>query len=108
MHPQRSRRGRDHRLLPALTGLGLALVAGCEARATPAECTALLDRYVELHVRQEAPWAGEVELRREQEASRARAPANASFARCPQDMARSRVACAMAAPNVDEFEKCME
>lgn len=100
---------RSRRVALASVGLAaLAALGGCGRRATDAECAALLDRYVELYVRREAPRATEAELRDTQARSRERAKTNPSYQRCPKDVRERHVECAMRAPDVDEFEKCME
>jgi hypothetical protein len=91
----------------------LSLVAGaslfgCTRRATLAECSALLDRYVELLVRERDPKANDSEIGRQQSATREKAVHDPSFASCPKEVSAQAARCAMEAPNVDEFEKCLE
>lgn len=68
----------------------------------------MLDRYVELSVRRELPRASAADVAAEQARSRERARTNESFRRCPTDVRERHVVCAMKAPDVDEFEKCLE
>jgi hypothetical protein len=76
--------------------------------ATLTECSALLDRYVELLVREQNPKADEAVISRQQSATRDKASRDASFASCPNEVTARAARCAMGAPNVDEFEKCLE
>jgi hypothetical protein len=81
---------------------------GCRRKATLVECETLLDRYVVLLVRQETPGATEDQVAIEQAKTRAKARTDESFTSCPGEVTASELSCAMAAPNVDEFEKCLE
>jgi len=85
-----------------------AALAGCSAHASPAQCSSLLDRYVELLVREQDPKASESELERQRQATREKARTDASFARCPDEVTAKELTCALRAPTVDEFEKCLE
>jgi len=86
--------------------LSLGLVA-CTRHATLAECSALLDRYVELLVHEQNPKADDVEIGRQKSATREKAAHDASFASCPKEVSAKSARCAMEAPNVDEFERCL-
>jgi hypothetical protein len=92
---------------PALVALALA-IGGCGRRATLAECDALLERYVELLIRQEDPGARESEIAQAKSAAHAKAAVNPAFLRCTREVRQKDALCALAAPNVDELEKCME
>ena len=92
---------------PLLAG-ALALVVGCARHATATECGALLDRYVELLVREQDPKASEAEIARQKGITREKAARDAAFASCPKEVSSRELGCAMGAPNVDEFEKCLE
>jgi hypothetical protein len=83
-------------------------LAGCVRHATVGECTALLDRYVELLVREQNPKADETEIDKQKSATREKALHDPSFASCPKEVSGAAARCAMGAPNVDEFEKCLE
>jgi ABC-type uncharacterized transport system auxiliary subunit len=85
-----------------------ALLAGCTPRATGPECAALLDRYVELLVREQDPKAPDSEIARQKELTRAKAEKDPAFASCPKEVSAKGARCAMGAVNVDEFEKCLE
>jgi len=82
--------------------------AGCGRHATLAECEILLDRYVELLVRDRDPKADEGSIARQKSATREKAARDPSFAACPKEVSARAFDCAMAAPNADELEKCIE
>lgn len=82
--------------------------AACSAHASVAECSTLLDRYVELLVREQDPKVQAADLERQKQATREKARTDPSFAQCPQEVTVKELGCAMRAPNVDEFEKCLE
>jgi hypothetical protein len=90
--------------------LALALMgaAACSRNATAADCTALLDRYVELLVREQDPKAPDTEIARQKDLTRAKAAKDTAFASCPNEVSARSAKCAMKAVNVDEFEKCLE
>jgi hypothetical protein len=92
---------------PALLAALLAL-GGCGRRPTSAECDALLDRYVELLIRQEDPRARQADIALAKSQARASAAAEPAFLRCTSEVRHKDVICALAAPSVDELEKCME
>lgn len=92
----------------ALAWLAVSVATGCGRHASAAECAALLDRYVELLVRQEDPKASEIEVAQQKERTRAKAQKDAAFASCPNEVTAKGAMCAMKAVNVDEFEKCLE
>jgi hypothetical protein len=88
--------------------LTYAALAGCARRATPAECGALLDRYVELLMREQDPGVGPADLAEKKNLARHKAASDEAFATCPQEISAREIRCVMLAPNVDEFEKCLE
>jgi hypothetical protein len=88
--------------------LAATLLGGCMRHASLRECSALLDRYVELLVREQDPKADESVIDKQKSATRAKAAHDASFASCPSEVTARALHCAMGAPNVDEFEKCLE
>lgn len=92
----------------ATAALALALLGGCGRRATPADCDALLERYVELLVRQEDPGARPGDVAQAKNMARAKAAVDPEFQRCPHAVRQRDVVCALGAPNVDELEKCLE
>jgi hypothetical protein len=87
-------------------GLVLPLVS-CGRSLSPAECDALLDRYVEKLVgsdRPDTPAAELVELKRRAREKAARDPA---FAECKHAVSRKKFECAMQAETVDRMEICL-
>ncbi len=95
----------------ALGLLSVALVStlGCRrgAPVTPSDCERLLDRYADalLHVDGEKPSHDEV-LRVQADARR-RAAESPAFARCPRDISRAAMDCALEAWGVDAIERCL-
>jgi len=90
--------------------LALAMMssAACTRHASAADCAALLDRYVELLMREQDPKAPDTEVFRQKAATRAKAEKDSAFASCPSEVSVKSARCAMTAVNVDEFEKCLE
>lgn len=91
----------------AMVAFGV-LAMGCGRHASPAECAALLDRYVELLVREQDPQAPDAEIAKQKERTRAKAQTEPAFASCPDEVSAKGARCAMSAVKVDEFEKCLE
>ena len=94
------------RLRAPSVGLVLLLVS-CGRSLAPAECDALLDRYVEKLVgsdRPDTPAAELVELKRQAREKAARDPA---FADCKKAVSRKQFDCAMQAETVDRMEICL-
>jgi hypothetical protein len=87
--------------------LGATLMA-CSRHATASECTDLLDRYVELLVREQDPRAPDTEIARQKGLTREKAEKDIAFASCPNEVSAKGARCAMSAGSVDEFEKCLE
>ncbi len=83
-------------------------VTACGRHASAAECSALLDRYVELLVREQDPKAPETVIATQKERTRAKAQNEPAFASCPDEVSARGARCAMSAINVNEFEKCLE
>ena len=98
------------RRLAGLVVLALATTtfAACSRHASAADCAALLDRYVELLVREQDPKASDTEIARQKAATRAKAEKDTAFASCPTEVSVKSARCALSAINVDEFEKCLE
>jgi hypothetical protein len=92
----------------AVLALLLRSGAACSRHATASDCAALLDRYVELLVREQDPKAPDSEIARHKDLTRAKAAKDAAFASCPSEVSAQSARCAMRAVNVDEFEKCLE
>jgi hypothetical protein len=87
--------------------ISATVAGGCARHATIAECSALLDRYVELLVREQNPKADDVDILKQKAATREKAATDPSFASCPKEVSAKSARCAMEAPNVDEFERCL-
>jgi hypothetical protein len=99
---------------PRAAPLGPPLVATLAAAScgggpppTEAECLALLDRYVAhaLHREGAKPSAGTVADA--QAAARERALRSPGFQRCPRDLERRDLECALKAYTADEIERCL-
>ena len=88
--------------------MALIALSACVRHATPPECDALLDRYVELLMHEQDPEVGEGELATKKALARDKAAHDAAFAACPKEVGARELHCAMGAGNVDEFEKCLE
>jgi hypothetical protein len=77
-------------------------------RPSPAQCAALLDRYLEHASRAADPAVDEGDI----EATRTRAETDASRYRdlsaCERELTRAEVECGLASPNVDEMERCLQ
>jgi hypothetical protein len=84
-----------------------AFVVGCAKPPSPAECTALLDRYTEKLVGSDRPEVTPGELEKLKETARARAAEDPAFAECSRKVSRSAYACAMRAETVDRMEICL-
>ena len=93
-----------------LRALSLGLVLSplsCGRSLTPAECDALLDRYVEKLVgsdRPDTPASELVELKRR---AREKAASDPAFAECKKAVSRKKFECAMQAETVDRMEICL-
>ncbi len=87
--------------------LTLALVTACGKPPTPAECTALLDRYTEKLVASDRPDVTPGELEKLKATARARAAEDPAFAECSQRVSRNAYDCAMRAETVDRMEICL-
>jgi hypothetical protein len=62
---------------------------------------------VELLIRQEDPGARQDDIAEAKSQARVKAAVDPAFLRCTREVRKKNVACALAAPNVDELEKCM-
>jgi hypothetical protein len=94
------------RLRTLCAGVVLPLVS-CGRSLSPAECDALLDRYVEKLVgsdRPDTPPSEVIELKRRAREKAARDPA---FAECKKAVSRQKFECAMQAETVDRMEICL-
>jgi len=86
----------------------LALLAtACGKPPSPAECTALLDRYTEKLVNSDRPEVTPGELEKLKATARARAAEDPAFAECSRKVTRHQYDCAMRAETVDRMEICL-
>jgi hypothetical protein len=89
-------------LAPATVAL-----AGCQQPLTADECDALLDHYTELLVEKQNGRITNEQLAKVKSEVRAKASASRDFARCSAKVSRRQFTCAMAAPTVDDVERCL-
>jgi len=82
-------------------------LASCGRSLTPAECDALLDRYVEKLVGSDRPGTPAAELVELQRKARAKAATDPAFAACRSEVSRKKFDCAMQAETVDRMEICL-
>jgi hypothetical protein len=92
--------------LRALVVLALLGVA-CGRPPSPAECSALLDRYTEKLVGSDRPDLTPGELVKIKATARARAAEDPEFAACSRKVSRTAYECAMRAETVDRMEICL-
>jgi hypothetical protein len=83
------------------------LGAACRPAPSPAECTALLDRYTEKLVGSDRPDVTPGELEKVKANARARAAEDPEFRECARKVSRKAYECAMQAETVDRMEICL-
>ncbi len=83
------------------------VVTACGKPPTPAECTALLDRYTEKLVNSDRPEVTPGEIEKIKAVARARAAEDPAFAECASKVSRRQYECAMQAETVDRMEICL-
>ncbi|HEY3495794.1 MAG TPA: hypothetical protein VGK73_13945 [Polyangiaceae bacterium] len=95
-------------MLP-LRALFVACLAcsACGRPPTPAECNALLDRYMEKLLGSDRPGLSAGEILKLQGEARARAATDPTFAECSERVSRRAYDCAMKAETVDRMEICL-
>jgi hypothetical protein len=86
-----------------------ALLGACGKPLDAAECDRLLDRYTERLVLQEQPDSTPEELAHRMRQARELAHRDDvfEFDRCASLVSRRQFECAMSAPTVDDFERCL-
>lgn len=94
-------------LLCRLIPLCLLALSACDERISAAQCTALLDRYVELLVASDGRRSSAEEILRLQREARTRAAQDPEFARCTEEVSKKEWECAMRAPTADDVERCL-
>jgi hypothetical protein len=96
---------------PAVAALAAAaaILGGCRKPLDAAECDRLLERYTERLVLQEQPHTSPEELAQRKREARELAHHDAvfEFDRCASLIDRRQFECAMNAPTVDDFERCL-
>lgn len=92
---------------PLALGVAVAALAGCHKPVTKAECSQMLDHYVELLVKSQRPDAHGARILRLQAQARHEAATDPNFASCTSQVSRSEWQCAMAAKNPDQLERCL-
>jgi len=88
-----------------------ACVVACKssaAKATPAQCEAIVDRYAELVVKEAVPDASASTVAAEQERAKSAARGEDVFKNCATEVEAARYDCAMKAQTTDALEKCLE
>ena len=87
----------------------LLLVTACREPLSPLECQQLLAHYTERLVVDEHPGATATEVSAKQLAAQAAAETRPEFEfnACAKRVKRKQFECAMAASNVDDFERCL-
>ncbi len=92
------------RLLGAVVLLSLT---SCGKRLEPAECDKLLDRYVELLLRDDRPKSSAGEILRLQQEARKKAESDSAFHECSDRVSRRKFECAMDAHDANRLEQCL-
>lgn len=89
------------------SALGIVWLLACDERISEAQCSALLDRYVELLIASDGRESSAEELLRLQRDARARAAQDPEFSRCTEEVSKKELECAMRAPTADDIERCL-
>jgi hypothetical protein len=103
---------RVNRPLFALTLPAIALA--CNGKATPEQCTEMLDRYLDMSIASDSTLVDlpPTEARAAREIKRALRKAEPSYARvekqCETEISRSEYRCAMKAPSMDTWQACID
>ena len=92
----------------AWAGVVVSLASsGCSAPLEPQECQLLLDRYVELLLRDDRPKASAGEVLRLQQEARRKAAQDPAFGECRSRVSRRSFDCAMSADDANRLEQCL-
>lgn len=109
----------QRRHVPEMMGV-LAVVVACvggvalsrfrpgEEMAPPDACAEILRRYAEARLRQADPKPSTSALVEQRAAANRRAERSARFARCPRALPATDAACALAAGDADQIERCLQ
>jgi hypothetical protein len=92
----------------ALAVVVIFVASGCKKKATPTECDALLDRFAVLAAQESVPDASLDEVRAAQKEAHDEASNDEDFRACAGRVTHDEMACAMAAPTADAFERCLQ
>ena len=84
-----------------------ALVVSCKPRITQKECDALIDRYADLLVRENAPDAPPDVVADTKAQVKKAAEGTVAVKNC-EEVRRPAFHCAMSAATTDDFEECLE
>lgn len=90
--------------------LAIAASAGaCKAKASPAQCDQLLDRYATLVVTEKLGVdASAAQIHDEQQREKIEARGDDAFKNCSSEVSQAELDCTLHAPTADAFEKCVE
>jgi len=85
----------------------LSFTAGCGKQLDAPECQQLLDRYVELLLRDDRPKSSAAEVLRVQQEARKKAERDPAFRECRERVSRRSFTCAMDAQDANRLEQCL-
>jgi len=77
-------------------------------RARPEACAEILRRYADARLRQADPQPSPSALATQRAAATQRASRSTRFARCPRELPAEAAACALAAGDADQIERCLQ
>jgi hypothetical protein len=83
-------------------------LSSCKAKASPAQCDQLLDRYAALVVTEKSPDAAAAEVDTERAREKTEAHGDDAFKNCSSEVSQSEFECAMRSQNTEAFLKCLE
>jgi hypothetical protein len=96
------------RLAGVAASIALWGLPSCKAKASPAQCDQLLDRYAALVVTEKSPDAAASQIDAERAREKNEAHGDDAFKNCSSEVSRSEFECAMRSPNAEAFLKCLE
>jgi hypothetical protein len=85
----------------------LLCATACGKRVETRECGELLDRYVELLLRDDRPKSSAGEVLRLQQEARKKAERDPAFGECSERVSRHQLECAMKAEDANRLEQCL-
>lgn len=101
------RRPTSATLRALLLLIGSVLTSACGKPLAPADCEALLLRYVSLLAASDRPETTAAERLHMQQKAKEKASLDPEFGTCGKSVTRAQFKCAMVAPSTDEFERCL-